>query len=66
LSERVRTSIEYSVEKQLKMNDSKLMLLLDAEDSDESDEEEIMDVAHLNTKHNNQYSFEATERVNEN
>ncbi len=62
MSERVRTSIEYSVEKQLKMNDSKLMLLLDAEDSDESDEEEIRDVAHLNTKH----SFEATERVNEN
>ena len=66
MSERVRTSIEYSVEKQLKMNDSKLMLLLDAEDPDESDEEEIGDVAHLNTKQNNQYSFEATERVNAN
>lgn len=66
MSERVRTSIEYSVEKQLKMNDSKLMLLLDAEDSDESDEEEIRDVAHLNINHNNQNSFEAAERVNEN
>jgi len=66
LSERVRTSIEYSVEKQLKMNDSKLMLLLDAEDSDDSDEEELKDRANLNMKHNNQYSFEATERVNEN
>lgn len=62
----MRTSIEYSVEKQLKMNDSKLMLLLDAEDSDESDEEELKDEANLNMKRNTQNSFEATARVDAN
>jgi len=58
LSERLPTSIEYSIEKQLKINDSKLIKLQNTDESDGSElSEEIRDVAHSNIKKNNQNSY---------
>jgi hypothetical protein len=48
------------------MNDSKLIKLQNTEESDGSElSEEIRDVAHATIKKNNQNSYAATERVNE-